>query len=192
MIDVAGVGPGDIKYLTLEVYNAIKEYQTVLAFKRVKESLASLRDDIVEVSYGELKDYFNKDDILLLASGDPMFFGISDYLKREGALGRVYTGISSVQLLASIIKEPLSNANLLSAHGRELDYSKIKSNSYILTDNLNSPAMISKRLYENGMRGDIIVGFSLSYKDECIKYYKIGDNIEERSPLAVVYIRCEY
>ena len=101
---VAGIGPGNPKYLTLEVKEAIEKAQCVLAFGRVSSSLKSIRTDFIEVSrVDEIVGYAHQyEDLLLLASGDPNFYGIVEFLKRkEVAIDGVLPGLSSFQYMMS-------------------------------------------------------------------------------------------
>ncbi len=86
MIVVAGVGPGNPKLLTVQVKEAIESFQHVIAFGKVSQSLASIRPDIIEVTrVSDLKDEIEgKDQVLVLASGDPLFYGVTKYLMSIG------------------------------------------------------------------------------------------------------------
>ncbi|MBI4679802.1 MAG: precorrin-6y C5,15-methyltransferase (decarboxylating) subunit CbiE [Nitrospirae bacterium] len=101
--------------------------------------------------------------IVLLASGDPMFFGIGRRL--AGEFGRdkveILPDLSSMQLAFSRIKEVWSDAFLMSLHGgpdpkkrRKLEYGIADipfllakhSKVAILTDKENNPSVIAKKL----------------------------------------------
>lgn len=196
MITIAGIGPGDPKYLTCEVKESIEKAECVLAFGRVAESLNSIRNDYIVVhSVDEVLNYSHEyRDILILASGDPCFYGILDFLKRKNVIiDKVLPGISSFQYMMGKLKKSWNGASFLSLHGREEELSSTKDNSLtvVLTDKTNTPSTISKRLYDLGMRGKIYVGFNLSYEDEEILTKNIGDKIDDLSSLAVVVIENE-
>lgn len=90
MIYVAGVGPGNPKYMTLDVIDAIRDATNVVAFNRVSDSIKNIRNDYIKVS--TVKEILNciedHKDVLILASGDPCFYGILDYLKKKRNKGR--------------------------------------------------------------------------------------------------------
>lgn len=188
MINVAGVGPGNINLITLEVIEKIKTSKKVLAFKRVKESLSDIREDIIEIKTLSQVDEYVDDDALVLASGDPMFYGITEYIKKLGILGEVYTGISSIQYMAAKIKMSWHDMNLVSVHGREYDLSKINSSTIFLTDKIMTPNKISEELFKLGKNGEVIAGYNLSYDDELIERFKIGETGEAPTPLAVCVV----
>jgi precorrin-6Y C5,15-methyltransferase (decarboxylating) len=64
--------------------------------------------------------------IVVLASGDPLFYGIG--ARMAGAFGarrvRIYPNISSVAAAFARIKEPWNDAAIISLHGRKNDSQK--------------------------------------------------------------------
>lgn len=196
MITVAGIGPGNPKLVTGEVKEAIEKTETVIAFGRVSRSLGNLRKDYIEIkSVSEVLDILNrKENVLILASGDPCFYGILEYLKKKCIeVDNVLPGISSFQYMMGKLKKSWQYANFLSLHGRDEGLDNVKNNplTIILTDKNNTPSKISKALNSLGVKGKIYAGFNLSYDDEKIVLADIGDDIEDISPLAVVVIENE-
>lgn len=190
---VAGVGPGNPKYLTVEVKEAIEEAEYVMAFGRVANSLKSIRDDFVEVNRVEdiIKRIDEWGDILILASGDPCFYGIVEFLKkRKVPIKKVLPGLSSFQYMMSKLEKSWQGACFLSLHGRTDGLEKVRENkqTIILTDKQNTPSVISKALHDLGVKGTIYAGFNLSYEDELIEKISIGEKIEDKSSLAVVIV----
>ncbi len=196
MLTVAGVGPGNPKYLTLEVKEKIEDGEYVLGFGRIAKSLKNIRPDIVEVNrVSQVLEHLDKNkDTLLLASGDPNFFGIVNFLKKEGvAIKEVLPGISSFQYMMAKLEKPWQGAKFISLHGRRASLEEVKNNrlSILLIDKNKMPGDISKELYEIGIRGRIYAGFDLSYDSEKIIEKSIGQYIEDISPLGVVVVENE-
>lgn len=196
MLRVAGVGPGNPKYLTKHVEEKIRQAKNVLAFGRISESLQRIREDIIRIDrVDQLLEFLKKEEeILLLASGDPNFFGIVNYLKKNQIeIEEVLPGISSFQYMTSKLQKPWQEAKFLSLHGREDDLSLVKDYrlAIILIDRDNMPGKISKDLYQIGVRGRIYAGFNLSYEDESLISKNIGEEIEDISSLGVVIIENE-
>lgn len=196
MLTVAGVGPGNPKYLTLEVKEKIEDAEYVLAFGRIATTLNNIRPDIVQVNrVSQVLEFIdNHKETLLLASGDPNFFGIVNFLKKEGVeIKEVLPGISSFQYMMSKLEKPWHEANFISLHGRTGSLEEVKNNrlSILLIDKNKMPSHISKELYEIGIRGRIYAGFDLSYENEKIIKADIGQYIEDISPLGVVVIENE-
>ena len=93
------------------------------------------------------------DSIVVLASGDPLFFGIGRLLLEhfDPSQLQFFPHFSSVQLAFSRLKVPWQDAELISVHGRSTDESiallkQGKEKIAVLTDNSNNPAAIA-RLY---------------------------------------------
>ena len=120
--------------------------------------------------------------ITLLASGDPMFFGIGRRLIEEFGKNKVeiLPDLSSVQVAFSRLKEPWSDAFFVSLHGgpdpkkrRTLEYEiedipllLAKHNKIaILTDKENNPSVIAKVL---NSKLKMYVCEKLGYPDEKI------------------------
>ena len=141
-----------------------------------------------------MKHIDEQEDILLLASGDPCFYGILEFLKKKGVpVKNVLPGLSSFQYMMARLEKSWQGAYLLSLHGRNEGLENVKDNklTIVLTDKDNTPSIISKRLYDLGVRGTIYAGFNLSYEDERLFNVNIGEEIEDISTLAVVVIENE-
>lgn len=195
MIMVGGAGPGNPKYLTMDVYERIKSCEIVIAFGRISETLKEIREDIIPVKFvAEVLEVANENknkDILILASGDPNFYGIVKFLKKNNLpIDAILPGLSSFQYFMAKLGLSWNDANLLSLHGREMSLETIKEyeKSVILTDKEHTPSYISEKLYEMGIKGTLIAGYNLSYDEEEVIKINIGEKIEKTSPLAIVVI----
>lgn len=196
MLTIGGIGPGNIKYLTLDVMNKIEESDNILAFGRIADSLKELREDIIEVKKVDevLQHLSTNKKTLLLASGDPNFFGIVEFLKRKGIeIEEVLPGLSSFQYLMAKLQKSWQNARFLSLHGRDFNLEELRNSklSILLIDKDNTPSKISNELFNLGLRGNIYVGYNLSYDNEEIIRKNIGEDIEFLSSLGVVVVENE-
>jgi cobalt-precorrin-7 (C5)-methyltransferase len=196
MLTVAGVGPGNPKYMTVDVAEKIKNAEKILAFGRVGVSIKPIRDDYTQVNrVDEIIDFLNDEkNVLLLASGDPNFYGIVEYLKRkEISIKEVLPGISSFQYMMAKLKKPWQEAKFISLHGRSTELSLVKNYKLVvvLIDKCNNPSYISNELYNLGIRGTLYIGYNLSYEDEKIIKVKIGQDVEAYSSLGVVIVENE-
>ncbi len=196
MIQVAGAGPRNPELLTLEVYRAIQEAKAVVAFGRIGESLKGIRADINEVTrVAHLMEYVEKyDDLLILASGDPMFFGITNFLYKQGVkVDRIMPGLSSFQYLTASLGLPWQEAHFFSLHGRSFEISELGNYplSIGLVDKNNTPTELSRALKSQGLRGKITVGNYLSYDNEKIETIEIGEDSTINDGLSVVVVELE-
>lgn len=193
MIYVVGIGPGDPKYLTNVAEDIIFKSDYVLSYKRVKETIEPMAKIIEIESLKEITDFLDEHmgedvDISVLASGDPSFFGIGEYLSKRYKV-KTIPGISCVSYMAGYENISLNDVTSISFHGRELNRDLISNDKLMIyTDSKNNPDSISKWLYSEGYRGKIVVGFNLSYDDEVVDRYEIGDDIEIKSDLNLMYV----
>lgn len=193
MIYVVGIGPGDPKYLTNVAEDIIFKSDYVLSYKRVKETIEPMAKIIEIESLKEITDFLDEHmgedvDISVLASGDPSFFGIGEYLSKRYKV-KTIPGISCVSYMAGYENISLNEVTSISFHGRELNRDLISNEKLMIyTDSKNNPDSISKWLYNEGYRGKIVVGFNLSYDDEAVDRYEIGDDIEIKSDLNLMYV----
>ena len=91
--------------------------------------------------------------IVVLTSGDPLFFGFGRLLLTEFPAEQLtfHPHLSSVQLAFSQVKLPWQDARIISAHGRSLDelttaLQQGAPKLAVLTDHTNTPAAIAQLL----------------------------------------------
>ena len=109
----------------------------------------------------ELIEFLKKTDqrVVLLASGDPTFFGISRFLLRNLPKERIeiFPNVTSMQYAFARIKEPWDDGIFVSAHGRGMHQAVDKiiaaEKACVLTDKVNTPAAIASELIERGAEG---------------------------------------
>lgn len=98
--------------------------------------------------------------VAVLASGDPLFFGIGAALaERLGSASlRVYPTVSSVQWAFARLAEPWQDARVLSVHGRPLAPAIAAAVPHarlaFLTDDDNTPAAVAYALLRAGVEAD--------------------------------------
>ena len=98
--------------------------------------------------------------IVVFASGDPLFFGFANTLKREMAEAEitVYPSFNSLQLLAHRLVMPYHDMRVVSLTGRpwqEFDRALIEGAGKIgvLTDREHTPQAIARRMMDYGYSG---------------------------------------
>jgi len=97
--------------------------------------------------------------VVVLASGDPNFFGISRFLLRNLPKERfeIFPNVTSMQYAFASIKEPWDDAIFVSVHGRGMhpavDRIIAAEKACVLTDKVNTPAAIATELIERGAEG---------------------------------------
>ncbi|QLY79805.1 precorrin-6y C5,15-methyltransferase (decarboxylating) subunit CbiE [Clostridium intestinale] len=176
MITLVGLGPGSKEYMLLKAMETLNNSSIVIGFSRAIESLDFISTPKVAVNNlkGIIEFIENNpsENISIVASGDPCFYGVLNYLKRNiNEEITVIPGISSFQYLMSKLGKPWQEAKLSSLHGREGDFIKEVREvnlSIWLTDKINNPTKLAKQLHDEDIECTIYVGENLSYKDEKI------------------------
>lgn len=139
--------------------------------------------------------YQNTDEtILVFASGDPLFYGISNTLqtKYPDAKINTYPYFNAIQLLIHRININSNQLKTISVHGRSwqaLDEVLIKQEALIgvLTDAEKSPPVIAKRLLDYGYDNySICVGEDLEGDHEQIRQM----DLREATPQAFHPLNC--
>ncbi len=189
-INVVGLGPGNIKYLSNAGIDCIKEAEIVIGSTRQLSDLKTIISEKQEIyilgKLTELITYLKentKRKITIIVSGDTGYYSLVPYLSKNLSkdILNIIPNISSYQYLFSKIGENWQNFRLASVHGREFDYVKNIDDEDIaglvlLTDDIQNPYEVSKNLYNSGIRNlTVIVGENLSYDNEKITILEIED-----------------
>lgn len=175
MINLVGLGPGSKEYMLQKAIDTLNNSSKIIGFSRAVESIEFI--DKPKLIANNLKDIIQiindnlKEEISVIASGDPCFYGILNYLKDNIEEISVVPGISSFQYLMSKLGKPWQEAKLSSLHGREQDFIEEVRKAHLsiwLTDKKNTPSKLGEILYKENIHCTIFVGEELSYEDEKI------------------------
>jgi cobalt-precorrin-7 (C5)-methyltransferase len=177
MIYVVGLGPGSKEYILPKAVEILENSDMIVGFSRALESINFINTDRVAVKtlsdIPKIVEENKNKTISIIASGDPCFYGVTDYIKRNLKEQRIeiIPGLSSFQYLMSKIGKSWNGKFLGSVHGREEDFLAIvKENStcIFLTDSKNSPKVLASKLFQENISCNVWVGENLSYEDEKI------------------------
>lgn len=192
MIYIVGLGPGHRDYILPKALKVMEESDIIIGFKRALDSLDFVHNKKVYMkTLSDLDKYILKNiykdnsssenentevkkefNISIVASGDPTFYGITNYIKSKAELEfEIIPGISSFQYLTSKVKLPWNNAYLGSLHGRNEEFLEAVNKNEIsiwLTDKENNPAVLCDILIKAKVNCKVIIGENLSYEDEII------------------------
>lgn len=126
-------------------------------FPEVNAERWVIKTNVDEV-VGRLKSEAGKRRTVILASGDPLFYGIAATLRRYLPAERleVIPNVTAVQLAFARISEPWHDAVIVSAHGRGMEpiveAARTHSKVAVYTDDENTPAVIARGLLSAGVR----------------------------------------
>jgi len=202
MVYIVGIGPGNPKYIIPLAVETIKKVAVIIGFERAAMSIPKISTQkIIVKTLKEIMDYItvNVDtNIAIIASGDPCFYGITNYIKSNfnGEI-EIVPGISSFQYLMCKLQKPWQNSYLGSMHGRHEEFIEIVREHEIsvwLTDKSNSPQALCRKLHDNNIKATIYVGVELSYEDERIikgTVEEIKDKVFDDLSVVVIEIKME-
>lgn len=201
---IVGVLDSGAESLTAGALNIVSQAEVLIGSSRLLSFFSAISaakivlDGDLARTAGIVKDNLGKSHVVLLASGDPNFFGIGRYLAKQ--LGKesieIVPNLTSLQLAFARIKEPWDDAKLLSAHSRPLEAIVAEARQGtrlgILTDNVNTPAVIARALLEAALADlyAVFVGSNLGGPDEKVVQFSLEDlsRMEVASPNVMVLI----
>jgi precorrin-6Y C5,15-methyltransferase (decarboxylating) len=160
-VTIIGIGM-TFKDLTARHLEMINQADILVGGKRLlnlfEESRAQKKiiDRDIDGIVNFVKQEMKTKRVVVLASGDPMYFGIGRRLiDTIGARHTtVYPNISSVAAAFALIKEPWDDARVISLHGRK-NYNRLlraleeEHKIAVFTDPKNNPAWLASHLLEN-------------------------------------------
>ncbi len=129
-------------------------------FKGKKSIITSNLDGIAGIIKDHLSSVTPAPRIVVLATGDPNFFGIADFLTKRFYKDEIeiIPNVTTMQEAFARIKESWNNARFLSVHGRAIDMDEVVNeiSKYerigIFTDNKNTPQKVTKALLDAGIK----------------------------------------
>lgn len=150
----------------------------------------------------EIRNNLAKSDenysIVVLVSGDPLFFGLGRLLLEELPPEKItfYPHVSAVQLAFSRVKVPWQDAMVISSHGRSLDaltqaLQEGLDKIAVLTDGVNTPSAIANLLLalDLSARYEFWVCENLGGMDEKVQFLSVNAVLKECfAPLNVVIL----
>lgn len=154
------------------LHEVFKKYEI---YSSVKDKLIEIKK--LEETFDFIKSHLSQHSIALIASGDPLYFGIG--IRAIEIFGEenieIYPDLSCLQKGLSLIKKNWYGIPTLSFHGKEFDrksffnalskYGRVA----ILTDSINTPKMMAKELLSNEISELTFYIFEkLGYEDERI------------------------
>lgn len=161
-IIVAGIGPGGRDYILPKALLAIEHAHYLAGGRRALADYAGEGQETYPVT-GKLsllaewlEQAIQKDDVVVMVSGDPGFYSLLPWLKKKfpSIPVEVIPGISSVQAAFCLTGEAWQGGSWLSFHGRipdEKDTSYVKGRKLaFLTDHEHNPAYIAGYLIDHG------------------------------------------
>ncbi|WP_109831186.1 precorrin-6y C5,15-methyltransferase (decarboxylating) subunit CbiE [Reichenbachiella versicolor] len=198
---LVGIGNSPKPKVSIDIQNLIDKHNIFSGGKRhydlVKDLLPKDHNWIeISGSMTELIDKYQsfEESILIFASGDPLFYGFGNTLKRllPNARLKTFPYFNSIQLLCHRTQTNYNDLKVTSVHGRDwsaLYQALIKDEPLIgvLTDQHKNPATIAKKMIQYGFdHYEMLVGENLEGLTEKI----VTGSLQDLSKLDFSALNC--
>lgn len=167
VLAVVGIGADGLAGLASESRTIVDQAEVLAGGRRHLDFFPSFVGDRIviaadlESAIHQIKQRFRQRKTVILASGDPLYFGIGCRLLQAFSKDDLvfYPHVSSIQLAFARIKEPWNDARIVSLHGRPIAnllpalHERV-ARIGILTDGQNHPAAIAEYLVLHDQAGN--------------------------------------
>ncbi|MBF9002591.1 cobalt-precorrin-7 (C(5))-methyltransferase [Vibrio nitrifigilis] len=183
MISVIGMGPGDERLISVAAQQLIESADILVGWRRLLSQFEhhpaqkyQMGVDI-DATLQWLREQNQSHDkhtpnIVVLASGDPMLFGIGKRIAEAFAPEerQIVPGISSVQTLFSAVGIDMNDVYITSSHGKQpnFDFIFLHDKVALVTDKKIGPYQIAQQLIQRGLHRTLIIGENLGYPQQQI------------------------
>lgn len=197
-IKVIGIGEDGQESLLPLYHTWINESDILVGGERVLEFFPDYKGEkwIIKNGLSSLVENMKESGkrTVVLASGDPLFYGIGSYLSKKLPV-EIYPALSSVQLAFARIQESWQDCTFLSVHGRSIHglAQKVDGQTKVclLTDEGNSPDAIARYMLDFGITEyEATIAENVGGPEERVSTFTLEEMAEETfSPLNVVILR---
>ncbi|WP_084332628.1 precorrin-6y C5,15-methyltransferase (decarboxylating) subunit CbiE [Marinobacterium jannaschii] len=203
-IAVIGIGVGDQALLNAEAEAAIAQADYLIGSARQLETVAAIKSGAKAIELPPLKalkawlGQHQHSQIALLASGDPLFYGIGRWLANNADAFQLsyFPNISSIQAAVHAVGRSWQDTEVISLHGRPLQRirARLANNRHyaVLTDSQSMPQHLALELQLAGFRdSQLTVCERLGYPDQQIRGFSVTELLNstlEFDPLHVTLI----
>ncbi len=202
---VVGIGDAGRSSLSEEALAAVRGADVLAGgerhlafFPEFRGERIVLKDRMAEAA-GAIDAARARGSVAVLASGDPLFYGIGAYLAKK--LGReavrILPNVSAMQLAFARARVAWQDAALVSLHGRAMEnllpVLGTRDAIGVFTDGTNTPGAIARACLDSG-NGDyrMIVCENLGGPDEKVREMALAEAVSAQvGPLNVVILRRE-
>jgi precorrin-6Y C5,15-methyltransferase (decarboxylating) len=201
-VHIIGVAPEGASSLLPEARRLVDGAEMVFGGRRLLQMFPSLSGEkiIIKSNLAEvaslIKRNLGRKRMVVLASGDPNFYGIASYLVAK--LGKnvfeIMPNVSAMQLAFARIRESWEDAVFVSVHSRPIadivETVRLNDKLGIFTDGKHTPAAIARVLLEHGVDGyRAYVCQNLGGEDEKVVKTDLPNLVKMKfSPLNIVIL----
>ena len=184
MLTVVGMGPAGVQLMTPLAKEAVQRADALVGGARHLAQFAEFTGErcALGANIAEVLAWIGErqgQNVVVLASGDPLFYGIGTRLIAH--FGRdnvqVIPGVSAVQYLCARAGIDMNDMWLTSSHGREVDFDVLAEHRKVamVTDKRCGPKAIAAALIARG-KGHrwMVIGENLAQDDERIHWLPVS------------------
>lgn len=201
-VDVIGMGmsPRDLTAAHLQMISAaqilIGGKRHLASFPDVTARRVAITHDLPKIT-DLIAHEMASHRIVVLASGDPLYYGIGAYLIR--ILGRdhvrVWPNINSVAAAAARIGKSWQDTTVVSLHGRDDDHRLIEALNQsgelaVFTDTRHSPVWLAEMMLKNGHgKARMCVLERMGYPEERVRWFdpdQVADDTFQKPNLVLI------
>ncbi|MDY8109349.1 precorrin-6y C5,15-methyltransferase (decarboxylating) subunit CbiE [Fulvimarina sp. 2208YS6-2-32] len=202
-LTVIGIGEDGLSALSDDAHMAIAEADAIFGGARHLEMLGQTRSE--QFAWGSpfernlaAIEALEGENVVVLATGDPLWFGVGATLARrfgESAV-RVIPSLSAFQLVAARLAWALQDCECLTAHGRPIEtlvrFAAPGARLIVLTSGEDAPRDIARLLTARGYgQSRLVVCENLGGYDERVRTALAADfDLDDIDPLNTVAIEC--
>lgn len=177
MISVIGTGPGDKALITHAAQALIDEADVLVGWRRLLSEFDGhpAEKHLMGVDIDATIEWLRVNQerkIVVLASGDPMLFGIGKRIAEAFAEHerQIVPGISSIQALFSAVGLDMNDVYITSSHGKQpnFDFILMHDKTALVTDKVIGPYQIAQEILARGFKRTLIIGENLGYPSQRI------------------------
>ncbi len=199
MIYVVGTGPGRRDLITVAGENLIAKADILVGWPRLLSAFDDFKGKRIELSGsidGTLAtlEEFKDQNVVVLASGDPMLFGIGKRISEhfDSSQRKCVPGISSIQMLFSEVGVDMNDVYITSSHGKQPDFEFLFLHKKIalVTDKILGPYEIAQQAIQRNIQCSIIVGENLGYPEQKISVLQ-PEQVQREYDMNVVVVMNE-
>ncbi|MEM7066944.1 MAG: precorrin-6y C5,15-methyltransferase (decarboxylating) subunit CbiE [Cyanobacteria bacterium P01_B01_bin.77] len=197
LLHVVGLGLNGLQSLSPDALTCLEKAEVIAGSKVHLQTVAGypacqlpLDGDIV-AWIDQIADVLQRQSVVVLASGDPLFYGLGRLLieRFDQQCLRFYPQVSSIQLAFNRLGIPWQSATIVSVHGRQPDHleqalKQGKSPLAVLTDFIHTPGAIARLIQDirPPVQYRMTVCSQLGAAEETIQSVSIEDAIDHSFP----------
>ncbi|QMI05614.1 cobalt-precorrin-7 (C(5))-methyltransferase [Citrobacter sp. RHB25-C09] len=198
MLTVVGMGPGALHLMAPAAREAVENADVLVGGKRHLQQFPGFQGEqfALGANIPELLSWLEtlrEKRVVVLASGDPLFYGIGTRLVAHFGIAqvRIIPGISAVQYLCAQTGIDMNDMWLTSSHGRRVCFDALARHSKVgmVTDGQCGPRDIAVQLAARGKGYRwMVIGENLAMENERIHWLRVSDVCAEYEMNAVVIL----